>query len=200
MAQPAFGDVGPYFSFVYGDGGLPGDIANVAGQQISADGNTLQLYGDCGPITGAEFGFGFVLDWDGSFQGPISPGDTFTVGLDFNVQVTGGTVSWDLYADLWSNEGYEDAQIVTDPTPVPQSGLVSGAQFASSAFNNPGQTGIYSGYLHLDWSGYSPTDTLTVSIPQGSIDTTYVPVPEPGVVSLMFAAGAAFAFRRFKTG
>jgi len=61
-----FGDLAPYFSFDYGDGGgIPADVNNVISQQTSPDGQTVQLSGNFGPIDGARFGGGFVLYWQG---------------------------------------------------------------------------------------------------------------------------------------
>jgi hypothetical protein len=193
-----FGDLGPYFSFEYGDGGgIPADVNNTTGQQTSPDGLSVKLYGDLGPIDGARFGNGFVLYWQGGFQGTINPGDSLVADLTFSAHATGGTLAWNFYTSLWSNEGFEQAQIMTDPAPMPPSGDVTGALLDSSAFTQPGQTGIFQGYLHLDWSGFSPTDTLTVSIPQNSIDITLTPAPEPGVLPLTLTALLLIHFWRW---
>jgi len=125
----------------------------------------------------------------------MNPGDNFSANLNFGVNVTGGTVQWSFYADLWSNEGFEDARILTDLTPMPASGQISGLQLESSSFTQPGETGVFEGYLHLDWSGFSPTDTLSLDIPQNSIDITYQPVPEPGAIQLALVAFALLQFR-----
>jgi hypothetical protein len=176
-----FGDLSPYFSFIYGDGDMPGGVPNSAGQTTSPGGESVDLYGQAGPITGADFGFGFVLYWNGGFDGPIGPGDNFSAALDFDVAATGGTVSWDFFADIFSGAGDEDARIQTGSTPVPASGQVDGVLLESTPFTQQGTTGYFEGYLHLDWSGYSPDDTLTVTIPQGSsIDLTYNAVPDRG--------------------
>ncbi len=181
----AFGDLGPYFSFTYGDGGgIPVDVYNVTGQQTSPDGQSVKLFGDLGPIDGARFANGFVIDWSGSFQGPINPGDNFAADLNFDVNATGGTLAWSFYANLWSNEGFEQARILTSLMPVPASGQVNGVHFESSSFTQPGDTGYFDGYLHIEWTGFSPTDTFSISIPQNSIDITYVPVPEPSILAL----------------
>ena len=188
-----FGDLAPYFSFEYGDGGgIPADV-NVTGQQTSPDGQTATVFGDLGPIDGASFGNGFVLYWNGGFQGPINPGDNFATDLNFDVTVTGGTLQWSVYADLWSNEGFEDARILTNPMPMPLSGQVSGVQLESSSFTQPGDTGIFQGYLYIDWTGFSPTDTLSISIPQ--IEVTYV--PEPSTIQLALVAFVVLQIRWF---
>ena len=176
-----FGDLGPYFSFVYGDGGLPPDIASSTGQQTSPDGLSVKLYGQCGPITGDQFQSGFVLDWDGSYDGPINPGDLFTADLDLSVNVTGGDLQWSFYGDLFSTEGFEDARILTDPVPL-TGGELSGVHLESSPFTTTGDGGYFQGYVHIDWSNYSPTDTFSITIPSNSVDLTYVPVPEPAIV------------------
>ncbi len=181
--KAGFGDLGPYFSFTWGDGGnIPADV-NVTGQQTSPDGQNVTLSGQLATISGANFADGFVLYWSGDFQGPINPGDSFTAGLNFGVTTTGGTLTWSFYGNLWSNEGYEQARILTGLAPVPASGQVSGVQLASSQFTQPGETGLFEGYLNIEWSGYSPTDTFSINV--NSIDITYV--PEPGLMPLAIA-------------
>lgn len=181
-----FGDLGPYFSFSYGDGGgIPAGATNVTGQTTSPDGQGVKLFGSVGPIAGADFHTGFVLDWSGSFQGPINPGDYFTADLSFDPEVTGGSLAWSFYANLWSNEGFEQARILTDEMSLSGSGPVPGIHLASSSFAQSGDTGIFEGYLHIDWSGYGPDDTFSLTIPQNSIDLTYVSVPEPGAAALV---------------
>lgn len=183
------GDLGPYFSFSYGDGGgIPDDVTNVAGQQIIPDG--VKLYGTLGPIDGARFRSNFVLYWSGPIEGVINPGDKYFADVTFDAQATGGALAWNFFSEMWSNEGFEAGRIFTDLVPVPESGQVVGAHLESSPFTQPGGTGYFQGYLHLDWTGYSPTDTLTVTIPQDSIDLTYAAVPEP---SAMFLAVTAYS-------
>jgi hypothetical protein len=173
----SFGSVSPYFSFTYGDGGgIPADVNNVAGQQISYNGRALKLFGDLGPIDGARFRSGFVFYWHGGFQGPINPGDEFVADLSFGATATGGSLAWNFYANLWSNEGFEQARILTSLAPVPLSGQVHGVHLESSFFTQQGMTGQFDGYLHLEWTGFSPTDTFSISIPQNSIDVTYIPL------------------------
>jgi hypothetical protein len=180
-----FGDPAPYFSFTFGDGtGMPADVPNVTGHQTNA--NLVKLYGDFGPIDGARFESGFVLYWNGTFDGPISPGDTLLADLTFDVMATGGSLEWGFYSNLWSNEGFEQARILTGLMPVPASGHAVDAHYESSPFTEYGDTGIFSGYLHVNWTGYSPTDTFSISVPQDSIDITYV--PEPGVVLIALTA------------
>jgi hypothetical protein len=194
----SFDDVGPYFSFTFGDGGgLPADVNDVTGQQVSPDGQNLKLYGDLGPIDGARFASGFVLDWSGAFQGPINAGDKFVADVTFDVQATGGTLAWSLYADLYSGE---HARILTDLMPMPISGQVSGAHFESSSFTHPADSGHFEGYLHIDWTDFSPTDTFTISIPQNSLDFTYVPVPEPSMLTLALIGMAPTVCLRSRRG
>jgi hypothetical protein len=197
-----FGDLGPYFSFTYGDGGgIPADVYNVTGQQTSPDGQSVKLFGDLGPIDGARFASGFVLDWSGAFQGPINPGDRFLADLNFDVHATGGTLSWSFYANLWSNEGFEQARILTDLAAIPASGQVNGVHLESSLFTQQGETGRFEGYLHIDWAGFSPTDTFSISIPQNSIDITYVPEPSScGFALLAFALSFSRLGRKGRLG
>ena len=181
LQAQGFTDLGPYFSFHHGDGGLPADIASSTGQQTSADGLSVKLYGQCGPITGDQYQFGFVLYWQGSYEGPINPGDLFTADLDLSVDATGGDLEWNFYSDLFSTEGFEDARILTDPIPL-TGGELSGVHLESSPFTTTGDGGDFEGYVYIGWSNYSPTDTLSVTIPSNSIDIMYVAVPEPAIV------------------
>jgi hypothetical protein len=195
----AFDDLGPYFSFTWGDGGgIPSDVNNVTSQQTSADGQNVTLSGSLGPIDGARFADGFVLYWAGGFQGTINPGDQFTADLNFDVTATGGSLAWNYYSDLWSNEGFESARILTDTMPVPLSGQVNNVQLVSSAFTQPGQTGQLEGYLYIDWSGFGPTDTFSIGV--NSIDVSYLGVPEPNPLPPTLAALLAFLLLRFCNG
>ncbi len=167
-----FDDQGPYFSFVWGDGGLPANIYSAAGDQISPDGQTVTMSGNCGPIAGADFQQGFVLDWNGNLEGTIGPGEQFVADLNFSVQATGGTLAWNFLAAI-AGEGMID----TSMTPIALNGQVNGTQFE---FETPSYTQPYwngfGGYLQLDWAGYSPTDTLSINV--SSIEITSVPEPD----------------------
>ena len=184
-----FGDLAPYFSFIYGDapplGGTPA-------QQSLPD--SVKLYGDIGPISGSNWGFGFILYWHGPVTGQINPGDHYTADLTFDVHVTGGSASWDFYSDFYAAE---QALIPdTPPAAVPPSGHVGGEHFVSETFSTPNDGAYVEGFLHIDWTGYSPADTLTLSIPQNWIDLTYQPVPEPSAIVLVFAAFGFLAWKR----
>ena len=183
-----FGDMQPYFSFIYGDapplGGTPG-------QQTSP--NALKLYGDLGPIAGSDWGWGFVLYFHGLVEGPINAGDYYTADLTFDVTTTGGTVSWDFFSELYDGDYL---RIGGGSTAVPPSGHVSGVHLQSDTATSDADGVFIDGYLHLDWSGYNPTDTLTLSIPQNSIDVAYQPIPEPGTMALIFAGCGVWAFKR----
>ena len=97
---------------------------------------------------------------------------------------------------MWPNEGFEQAQVLTGLTPVPASGQVSGVHFESSPFTQPGDTGIFQGYLHIDWAGFNPTDTFSISIPQDSIDITYIPEPNSCSLALIALALSLGNLRR----
>lgn len=182
-----FGDLGPRFDFSFGDGGgMPDDVPNFTGQQMSP--NAVKLYGSMGPIDGARFRNNFVLYWSGYIDGPISPGENYAADITFDAHATGGSLEWKFFTDLFCNENTQHEYISTGLMPVPPSGQVVGAHFESPPFSEPGQTGYFSGYLHINWTGYSPTDTFSINIPQNSIDVTYLAVPEP---NLMLALAAS---------
>lgn len=193
-----FGALDPYFSFSLGDSSPPGDIPNVTGQVTSPDGYTVSLSGAFGPIDGARFGNNFVLYWSGSFVGPISAGDTFTADLDFQAQATGGALSWRFSSEMFSTLGFEYARIDTTSEPLPVSGEVSGIALQSSAFTTDGSGGNFQGYLLIDWTGFTDTDTLTVTVPSHSIDITYV--PEPTSAALILLGGFLLATWRHRRG
>ena len=172
--------------YTYGDGGLPSNLYSTAGQTTSPDGQNVTLFGNAGPIDGADFANGFVLYWTGSFDGPINPGDNYAVNLNFDVTVTGGNLSWSFYSELWSNEGFEGSTIYPNLTPLSASGQISNLQMESPPFTQEGQTGQFEGYLNIQWDGYSPTDTLSIDV--NSINITYQPVPEPNSSVLLLTA------------
>ena len=181
LRAAGFDGVGSYFSFHLGDGGLPDGIASSVGDTISPDGNTVKFFGQCGPITGAQFDYNFVLFMVGSYTGPINAGDTFSADLDFTVNVTGGDLAWNFFGDM--NGGA--ARILTPLAPLPAGGQLSGAHLVSSPFADATDGAYLESYLHIDWTNYSPTDTLSITIPEHSID---VSLPEPastGVAGLV---------------
>lgn len=55
---------------------------------------------------------------------------------------------------------------------------------------------LFEGYLDIGWSGYAPTDTLTLTIPQQSLDFTYVVAPKPAAMSLSLMVLAGARIRR----
>jgi len=183
-----FTELNSYFGFTWGDSPVPADVPNVRGQQTSADGQKIKLYGEFGPIDGARFRDGFVFYWHGYYQGTIRPGDSFNADLDFSVNVTGGNLAWKFYAELMSSSGY--ARILTDLMPMPPSGQVADLRLESSSFSRPGDGDLYESYLHVQWTDFSPTDSFTLTVPQGSVDITCVPEPGlalPAIVSCAFA-------------
>jgi hypothetical protein len=184
-----FEDLDPYFSFTYGDASPGLDVP--AQQQFSP--NAIKLFGDVGPIAGSNWAFGFVLYFHGLLDGSINPGDNYTADLTFDLSLTGGSASWDFFSEIYTGDY---TRIQTDPAAVPQSGHVGPVHLESPAFTSPSDGAFIDGYLHLDWTGYNPGDTLTLSIPQNSIDITSV--PEPGAIALIFAAGTVWASKRKK--
>jgi hypothetical protein len=188
-----FGDLSPYWSFAYGDGGgIPADVTNTAGQQPLSNG--VKLFGDFGPIDGARFGSSFVLYWSGAIEGPTAPGDIYVADITFNAHATGGSLAWSFFSEMSSSEF---SSISTDLMAVPPSGQVIGTHLESSPFTTYGENGAFHGYLHIDWSGYSPNDTFTMSIPQNSIDISYHAVPEPSAaLPALVACASGFLWRR----
>ena len=185
-----FNSLDPAFVFTFGDSPVPDGVPHSAGEQLSADGQQVKLFGNFGPIDGATFGSGFAFGYHGIVDGPIAPGGCFTVDLDFDVDVTGGDLQWYFFGLLTSvEEGFilvEHAQILTDPAPLPPSGEIHGVHLVSPKFTQPAPLAIAEGSLRIAWSSYSPTDTLTVTIPQQSVDVTYVTaVPEPTTLALL---------------
>jgi hypothetical protein len=174
------------FDFVYGDGGgMPADVPNSTGQQISADGLGLKIYGNMGPIDAARFQNSFVLYFTGSYANPIHAGDFFTADLDFDVIVTGGEVAWSFYSEMWSFEGFEYARAVGSGQ-VPANGHVGPVHMDNDHFTQTAlEGGAYiQGFLNLQWTNASPTDALTLNVPQNSIDIA-MNIPEPVGISLL---------------
>ena len=174
-----FDEQNPYFSFVWGDGGLPANIYSAASDEISPDGQTVTMSGNCGPIDGADFQQGFVLDWSGGLEGTIGPGEPFVANLNFSVQTTGGTLAWNFLAAI-AGEGMID----TSMTPIALNGQVNGAQleFETPSFTQPYWNG-FDGYLQVDWAGYGPTDTFSINV--SSIEITSVPEPNSLYLSIL---------------
>jgi hypothetical protein len=192
-----FGDLGPRFDFVLGDGGgMPADVPNSTGQQNFPDG--VKIWGSMGPIDGARWGHNFVLYWSGLFEGPINPGDKYVADITFDAHATGGSLAWRYLNELFVNESTEREYISTPLAPVPPSGQVTDYHVESPEFTDPGQTGYFAGYLLIDWTGFSPTDTFTINVPQNSIDVTFLSVPEPNALLLALICVPVICARRLR--
>jgi hypothetical protein len=187
-----FGDLGGRFDFSFADSnGLPSDVPQSVGQQTAPNGQSVKLFGSMGPIDGARFRSGFVFYWSGPYEGPVLAGETFSVDLDFDVDVTGGTLEWSFFADLYeaTDSGTDHARIQTGLMPLPAPHAVS-THLESSPFPVDGQGFHYSSYLHFDWSGYAPTDTFSLTVPPNSVDVTYIPEPLAAAVTAPLAVTA----------
>jgi len=194
-AQAAgFGELNSYFGFTYGDSYVPEDVHNVRGQQTSPDGTTVKLFGEFGPIDGARFRDGFVSCWYGEYEGPIRAGDQIAVSIDFSVDVTGGTLAWSYYAAMFPGYSF-DLDMYTGLQPLPPSGQINDFQIQSRPISRAAYSALFECYLHIEWTGYGPTDTLTLTIPHDSVDVTYVPQPTSALLTI-----AAIALSRVQRG
>lgn len=183
LGHAGFGELNPRFDFVFGDsGGMPDDVVDTTGQQTSPDGKSVKLFGTMGPLDGARFRNGFVFYFDGVLEGPLNIANSFLVDMDFSAQVTGGEMTWRFYSVLWTGEWVRAS---TDMMALP-SGIMQSLHLESTPLNSAVASGQFSGFLHVDWTGFSPTDTFTITIPENSIDFTVV--PEPSAMLLMIAA------------
>lgn len=191
----------PWYSYMMfgNEAPLPEDVPATFNAQLGPDSQSVKMFGGIGPIDGARFNpFGLAFGGGGDFVGPITPGDKLALDLNFDVNLTGGNATWAVYASLWSNEGFEEARILTrdTPVPVPASGQVRGVHLESNAFENAGDTGQYELSLEIHWTNFAPTDTLTLTIPDHSLDLTAATVPEPSALAVLVAAIAATSASR----
>jgi hypothetical protein len=202
-ARAGFTDLGGYFGFHLGDlgdgPGIPADVPQSTGQITSPDGKSVKLFGNFGPIQGANWDINFVILWQGGYDSPLAVGDTYFADLDFSTNVTGGQVSWHYFSSMQNLDVGDDSRINTPFNPVPADGNVSGVHLVSDPFaaDSP-DGGLYTAYLQLDWENYAPTDTLTFNIPQNSVDVTVGPVPEPVSVGILCISAGSLLLRRYR--
>jgi hypothetical protein len=125
-----------------------------------------------------------VVTFNGDGNGQAAPGSVLNIGYDFSFNFTGGqVVSLGLGGDnvLGQNvvEGSFPIDVISGQT---ISGDVQSLSVADPPF-------LYGGFWEAEisfiWQNYSPTDTLTLTVPENSFDVTLSPVPEPAAASIL---------------
>lgn len=181
-----------------GPGALDGSVA--------PDGQSVKLIGDVGDITGAEWNTALYaaleLRWHGDNEQPPVDGDFIHVNYDFDLNFTGGDVSWRLFAEqhVQMNVLLSDRLFINQTGTLTESGTVEGSA-TSRTFSDFGYTvepdgHTWSALLALQWTSYAPTDTFHVTVPAGSIDFQYNFVPEPSGLAAAGLAATALLKRR----
>lgn len=117
-------------------------------------------------------------------------GEVFSLDYEFTFNFTGaGELNWEITSLLQGIIPGPDAS--GGPITSGESGFFSGnaSEAAPLALNNA----IWSAELAIDWTGATAGDTLTVTIPNDSIDLAVVPEPSS---MLLLGLGSLFLFRR----
>ena len=154
----------------------------------------MHISGSFGPAAASSFsGQELLFHFDGPLNGDINYGDVATIGLHFVVAKTGGDVLFD--GAMLNTNG-----AVPFVFAAGYSTNLSG-DFHTTITSDPSYSmdpvTITAGYWSLDvgliWTGANPTDTLSVTIPNNSID---VSVPEPLSGSILLLPAAVLLARR----
>jgi len=146
----------PYFSFEYGDGGgIPADVNS----PVSKLPRTVKLLRYSATLADwmCEFRQRIRPLLERGFQGPINPGD--------NLPLT--SISMSLLPAVPYSGVFTPIYGQTKVLKMPESsrtqcycrslGKSVASNWESSSFTQPGDTGIFQGYLYIDWTGFSPT-------------------------------------------
>jgi len=166
--------------------------SSVDSSQVSP--TQVKLFGEAtatGVFDPGNGGIGF--DWDGNFAdgSAVAPGDSFVLPYEFSISVNGGTISsWTL-----------DFQVASDDEPRFGSTFGSGTGTFTGTVSQDQPfslaSGLFDGYdveLNVDWTGFTSGDTITVTVPENSID--FVFVPEPATAALLCLGGLTLVARR----
>jgi hypothetical protein len=84
ISAAEFNSLEPYWGYT-DESPIPDGVPHSTGEQLSADGKQVKLYGEFGPIDGATIEGALGFAYHGVIDGPINPGDYFTVDLNFDV-------------------------------------------------------------------------------------------------------------------
>jgi hypothetical protein len=152
-------------------------------------------------ITGAEcpstspiglIGINILFETNG--YGPLNAGDVLSANFNFSISFTGGEV-------FASDVGVDDVLGQDTFENFPNSPIVDGQALSGDLVTAPiAESGfLYNGFVEADidlhWINYSPTDTLTLTIPENSFDITYGAVPEPAATSVLMLPTIALLSR-----
>lgn len=156
-----------------------------------SDGVTgIKLYGTASTTSTNEGFLALNMSTGGTASG--SGGAIIPVDYDFTLSDTSGNVmNWDVYFDIAGNNGATNAS-------GQATGTSTGGEITGSFSVNTSQIGdAFSYVLHVEAiMGAAENDTLTITVPQNSIDVNPVPAsaPEPSTMGLLASALASLTW------
>ena len=167
----------------------------------SAIPNGVQIFGTFS-TTGAEYqsitsaqpadGYSGFVTFNGEGNGQADPGSVLNIGYDFSFTFTGGQIN---------SGGVDGDNVLGQSAGGGFSGVTSGQTISGDVQSLPvaGPAFLFGGFWEADinfvWQNYSPTDTLTLTIPDDSLDVTLSPVPEPAAAFSLMAPAMAWLRR-----
>jgi hypothetical protein len=154
------------------------------------------------PDNGSTVNIDLVLG--GPAYGTIDVGEVIAVTAAVNATATGGDVFFNsLNCKVFGTEdpSYSALQLIND-----NSQEFSSGQFLSTFYSDPASYaealdpigGYWNVDLQIQWSGFLPTDTLSLDIPSNSLDVSISSVPEPTFFSALILPATLLLSRRWR--
>jgi hypothetical protein len=155
----------------------------------------VQLSGQFGPITGSAYVGN--LTWvalHGAFDDVVAEGGVFHTAGELTFTFTGGSVTFNQIVTLIDPDGDAGGadvySVATTGVPIPFA-------YDDEPSSQEVVSGTYQVSFGFTWTGFSPTDTLSVATPpNGIVLTNTSPLPEPTTVAMLLPLGAVCLRRR----
>jgi hypothetical protein len=185
------------FSTITGEPDYPATSLTIGSQPLA---NGVQMFGQFGPISGSEYlGGSTDIQINGAFEGDdIPPGGTHHTAGEFTFTFTGGSVTLDQVSTwvptLQSFGTRPGSEPATSGQPI---SFAYDTSYDSDPFPEDTTDGSWYMGIAFTWTDFAPTDTLTLTIPQHSLDvTSNSSVPEPMVGASLLSLAAMYLGRR----
>ena len=125
----------------------------------------------------------YIIDWNGALSIDFfSTGDLISMNYDFTLTLSGGIADWSLSSNIGDAPELLTSGIAAPGGPEEFKGSIS--EILSSDIP-PSANGWYTNLTINSWTGESPTDGLSISLPVESSLTLSVGAPEPSSLSLL---------------
>ena len=146
---------------------------------------------------GGEFGSstGNFLKIDGEFD--LDPGEAFGLGYDFDVNLSGGGTV--IFTTTATTQFIGETETLMDMQTIAEDGNYNLTFDTLGVVADESGSGTWNGEFTFDWIDVPAGASLTVTIPNNSIDFSVQSVPEPSSIAMVFALALGFVSRRTRS-